>query len=273
MNRVVGARPVTGNRVFFQGATARNKALVAAFEILTGKEIIVSPNCHVMGAFGAALLAREAKNISTRFRGLDVFEQGFEISYETCELCLNKCTISMVSAPDGSRQAWGYKCGREGGEKPSANKKDHFRSIIKLGDVKINPAKKRTRGRIGIPRALSMYSYLPLWRTFFEELDYEVKVTGVSTKREKEKGVRISKADFCFPVKVALAHAQELSQEEIVDAVFFPTIISEKNQKNNIPRVFCPYVISFSSIAKQGATGVKPVMSPSDVSPISTYWI
>ena len=109
---------------------------------------------------------------------------------------------------------------------------------------------KGTRGMIGIPRALSMYNYIPLWRTFFEELGFEVMVTGVSSKKEKERAVRIAKADFCFPVKIALAHANVLSNNELVDAVFFPTVISEKSQKNNIPRVFCPYVISFPSVMR-----------------------
>ncbi len=74
LSRVVGTRPVTGKRIFFQGATARNRGLVAAFESLLDREIIVSPLCHVMGAFGAALLARDRLEGETRFRGLDVFQ-------------------------------------------------------------------------------------------------------------------------------------------------------------------------------------------------------
>ncbi|MGL4368714.1 MAG: acyl-CoA dehydratase activase, partial [Spirochaetota bacterium] len=217
MARVVGARPVTGDKIFFQGATARNKGLVAAFELLTGKEVIVSPNCHVMGSFGAALLAQKAVSGKSRFRGLDVFTAGFDISYETCTQCLNKCTISVVVSPDGAKDSWGYKCGREEGGARPEKADDHFRSVLSMMDRKASSKERGTRGLIGIPRALSHYSYLPLWRTFFEELGYEVKVTGVSTRKEKEKGVRIAKADFCFPVKVALAHTQELSQLEIVD--------------------------------------------------------
>ena len=262
MNRVVGARPVTGERIFFQGATARNRGLVAAFEILTGKEVIVSPNCHVMGAYGAALLTTQSRPEKTSFRGLGVFDSGFNITYETCTQCLNKCTISVVTSADGSRESWGYKCGREEGTERSDKKEDHFRKVISLGDGKI-PHQKGTRGLIGIPRALSMYNYIPLWRAFFEHLGFEVKVTGISGKREKDKAVRIAKADFCFPVKIALAHANVLSEEETVDAVFFPTVISEKSQKNKMPRVFCPYVISFSSVMRQGASGSKPVIAPS----------
>lgn len=262
MNRVVGARPVTGDKIFFQGATARNRGLVAAFELLTGKQIIVSPNCHVMGAFGAALLAAQSAQASSSFRGVDVFESGFNLTYDTCTLCLNRCTITSLQTADGTKVSWGYKCGREaGGEKVEKNE-DHFRKIVALSDVK--PAREKgTRGMIGIPRALSMYNYIPLWRTFFEELGFEVMVTGVSSKKEKDRAVRIAKADFCFPVKIALAHANMVSNSELVDAVFFPTLISEKSQKNNIPRVFCPYVISFPSVMRQGAVAQSKVIAPS----------
>jgi predicted CoA-substrate-specific enzyme activase len=263
LSRVVGARPVTGDKIFFQGATARNKGLVAAFERLTGKQIVVSPDCHVMGALGAALIAKKSVKGATKFKGLDVFRDGFKISYENCSQCLNKCTITVVTASGGAVEKWGYKCGKESEQSPAPKHDDHFRKIISLSEAKDRSGAKYSRGTIGIPRSLTMFSYIPLWRTFFRELGFDVRITGMSTKKEKERGVRLAKSDFCFPVKMSIAHAHLLSEDELVDAIFLPTVISEKKQKNGMPRVFCPYVISFPSVIKKSFHMSKPVISPS----------
>lgn len=263
LTRVVGSRPVSGDRIFFQGATARNKGLVAAFEVLTGKTIVVSPYCHVMGAFGAALLAQRNLHHTTTFKGFDVLTKPFDISYETCSSCLNKCTITVITDSDGAKVSYGYKCGRESTERKVEKKEDHIRYVINLSDARAEKKPEGKRGLIAIPRTLSMFNYIPLWRTFFESLGYEVRVSPISSKREKDRGVKIAKSDFCFPMKVALAHAQILAEDEIVDAVFYPTVVSEKSQKNKMPRVFCPYVITYPSVVKSAIHMAKPVIAPS----------
>jgi len=261
LTRVVGTRPITGKRIFFQGATARNKGLVAAFEILTGKEIVVSPYCHVMGAFGAAMLAKNAAAGKSQFKGFDALSGGVQVHYEKCTDCQNNCSITVVRTSDGGEASWGYKCGKEKDGAPR-NRDDNFRKVMRLADG--TPTEKVPhRGTVALPRALSMLNYLPLWRTFLEELGFTVKTSAFSSKKEKERAVRISKSDFCFPVKVGLAHAQILSENPDVDALFFPTVISEKTQKNGMPRVFCPYVITYPSIMEGALTVRKPVIAPS----------
>ncbi|HEY1405423.1 MAG TPA: acyl-CoA dehydratase activase-related protein, partial [Spirochaetota bacterium] len=263
LTRVVGTRPVTGERIFFQGATARNKGLVAAFEILTGKEIIVSPYCHVMGAFGAALLARAATvgSRNSAFRGFESLSGDVHVRYEKCSDCLNNCAITVVRSSDGTEASWGFKCGKEKGG-VSRKSEDHFKKVMRLSDKGAVERVSR-HGTIALPRTLAMFNYLPLWRTFLEELGFKVKTSAVSSKKEKERAVKISKSDFCFPVKVALAHAQILSEDDSVDALFSPTVISEKNQKNKMPRVFCPYVITYPSILRNALSIDKPVIAPS----------
>jgi predicted CoA-substrate-specific enzyme activase len=262
LTRVVGTRPVTGDRVFFQGATARNRGLVAAFEFLTGKEIVVSPYCHVMGAYGAAILARNARvNGSSTFRGFDSLIENPSIRYERCGDCLNKCVITVVADASGRESSWGYKCGKEPGAKPKIHD-DHFRTIYKLSENG-STRTDATRGTIGLPRTLSMFNYLPLWRTFLRELGFSVVTSPISSKREKERAVRISKSDFCFPVKIALAHAQILAENEKVDAIFYPTMISDRTQKNKMPRVFCPYVITYPSVVSGSLDMNKPMIAPS----------
>ncbi|MCU0843946.1 MAG: acyl-CoA dehydratase activase [Spirochaetes bacterium] len=272
--RVVGTRPVTGERIFFQGATARNDGLVAAFELITGKEIVVSPHCHVMGALGAAMISLEQSDEHAGvFRGLDVFERTIDISYRTCTECSNRCTITVARLEGGAEESWGYLCGREGeGANIHSRPRENTRPVNHLSRVRAMMNGARFEGadsnprlqnaRIGIPQALSMHGYLPLWRTFLEHLGFAVILSGASNAAHKETGIRIAKSDFCFPVKMALAHARELAARDGVDALFFPTMISERKQESGLPRISCPYVMSFPSIAA-GTLGLPvPVIAP-----------
>jgi len=115
---------------------------------------------------------------------------------------------------------------------------------------------------MGIPMTLSMFNYYPLWKGFFEALGFRTVSSGVSDAGHKSMGARVAQSDFCFPVKMALAHAHGLSGMDGVDAVFFPTVISEKNQENGMPRVFCPYVISFPSMVRHAMETRVPVVAP-----------
>ncbi|HSV95433.1 MAG TPA: acyl-CoA dehydratase activase [Spirochaetota bacterium] len=294
--RVVGTRPVTGERVFFQGATARNNGLVAAFELITGKEIVVSPHCHVMGALGAAIISLEHSDACAgAFRGLSVFERQIDIGYRACTDCANRCTITVARLEGGVEESWGYLCGRDEGEcadyysHPRGNSSPHedvrhrkntrpvnhlsrVRSMAESANAYSRPRKashgcadsnRRIHGRrIGITQALSMHGYLPLWRTFLGRLGFDVALSGASTPLHKEAGIRIAKSDFCFPVKMALAHARELAAGDGVDALFFPTVISERRQESGLPRISCPYEISIPSLAA-GTLGLPvPVIAP-----------
>ncbi|MCU0820976.1 MAG: acyl-CoA dehydratase activase [Spirochaetes bacterium] len=270
LNRVVGSRPVTGKRVSFQGATARNSGLVAAFESILNREIAVSPLCHVMGAFGAALLAADKTDAcKSQFKGLDVFKQEVSLRYEQCEMCSNNCKIT-VAGIGGTEESWGFMCGKESisGKKP-AMPADHFKKVRSLirSDEKHrirNTPSHITLKKVGIPEALTMFTYIPLWKTFFRELGADVVLSGRSTHETKESAVSISKSDFCFPVKIGLAHMSGLLTRDDIDAVFFPSVISEKDQEDGTPRMFCPYVISFPSFVRSapGTDSRKDIISP-----------
>jgi len=260
LNRVVGSRPVTGEKIFFQACK------LPAF---MNKEIIVSPYCHVMGAFGAALISRGAVNGKSTFKGFDILERNIRLKYSRCDKCVNTCKITSAYLDGVEVESWGYMCGKEKFSADQPKKKvDHFMKAGNLQawtkeDRKRHTAKKTlSRGVIGMPRALLMHNYHPLWKTFFNELGFETVLSGRSNKKLKQEGMRIAKADFCFPIKISLAHMSALSTKK-VDALFFPSMISEKSQKNGMPRIFCPYAISFASIFRElGRTDMK-IISPS----------
>ncbi|HPK70439.1 MAG TPA: acyl-CoA dehydratase activase [Vicinamibacterales bacterium] len=257
LNKVVGNRYRSRDKIFFQGATARNPALVAAFERLLDVEIVVSPYCHVMGAYGVALLTQrvvqEQGRAATAFRGLDLDEREIRLSKQTCDLCNNHCGITLATIDGEAGPSWGYMCGREPGERR----------------MRVTPHSRLLRRRrrdwleggrgievpdgapvIGIPQALSIYTYLPLWRRFFNALGYRVLLSGGTTQAIRELGGRMSGAEFCFPAKSFLGHVASLAAKEGVDFVFLPEMKNEVPNEHVTTSTFCPYVQASPSYAR-----------------------
>ncbi len=249
LNRVVGSRPVSRKRVFFQGATARNKALVAAFENLLDVEVVVSPLCHQMGAYGVALATRnemEKAGYKTKFYGLDLSRRNITMTTEVCHLCANDCRITFAHIEGvDETPSWGYACGRD----PDDNKMkvtrnyDLFRWRRKMLHKNWGAQAPKDAPVIGIPMSLTMHSYLPFWKSFLATLGYKTKLSkGQSTAEIGQKGVEITGADFCYPVKLAHGHVRELI-EQGVDHVLVPSVISERNNKQYTTNaLLCPYV-------------------------------
>jgi len=255
LNKVVANRYYSKEKVFFQGATARNPGLVAAFENLLGVEVVVSPYAHVMGAWGAALLAKEmiekGEKAST-FRGLDLSSRKIELRSERCEQCVNKCEITFASIEDVAEEpSWGYMCGREPGEKKKKIKEyrlftEREKLLNSIGKVEL----PKDAPTVSIPRALATYTYLPLWRRFFGELGVKLVPTPVTNAHIKQLGTEISAGDFCFPLKVALGHASFAVSESGADWVFVPHTVSHYPNDYTTNALFCPYVQSYPSLAK-----------------------
>lgn len=255
LTKVVGIRPVTGEKVLFQGATAKNKGLVAAFEIILGKEIVVSPFCHVTGAIGAARMAREetaSAGKGSSFRGLDMYRREVRVEYDQCRLCQNRCKITHARIEGlESVPSWGYMCGREPEDSrkkanelfgPFEVRKDLF---LQAGT---SPAREAEGPGVTMPMALATYAHLPLWRAFFGELGLPLRVTRPTGRKTTEAGISHATADFCFPVKILLGHVAEAARSE--DHVFIPHLIAGEKTRLTSRSVFCPYVQAAPSIVR-----------------------
>jgi predicted CoA-substrate-specific enzyme activase len=250
LNKVVGNRYYSRKRIMFQGATARNKALVAAFERLLDVEVVVSPYCHVMGAFGVARLVRqtmaEQNRTQSRFHGLDLDKRKITLRKETCELCANDChiTFAEIEGVEGS-PSWGYMCGRDPNE-TKVRKSPHDRAL------RLRQRLWRESGAgvkvaddapvIGIPQALATYSYYPLWQRFFNTLGFRVQLSGQTTDEIRDLGGRMAGADFCFPAKLGLGHVAKLATTSGVDFIFVPHLKNTPANEETTGTAVCPYV-------------------------------
>jgi predicted CoA-substrate-specific enzyme activase len=250
LNKVVGNRHRSRKRIMFQGATARNKALVAAFERILGVEMVVSPYCHVMGAFGVARLARQAMEergaTKSRFHGLDLESRKVSLRKETCDLCQNDCSITFaeIEGVPGS-PSWGYMCGREPGEQKV--RKSPFDRMLRLRQRLWREAGAGVKVPdeapvIGIPQSLIMYTYYPMWQRFFNTLGFKVQLSGQTTDEIRELGPRMAGADFCFPAKLALGHVAKLATHDGVDFVFVPHVKTTPANDETTGTTVCPFV-------------------------------
>ena len=257
LNKVVGNRPYSRERILFQGATARNPALIAAFERVLGVPVVVSPYCHIMGAYGVALLTAEAMaergQTNSTFLGLDLDQRQIRISQEECRLCQNHCRIARAEIEGiADAPSWGYMCGRdsdEGRVKVSRHDRLLRRRQQLWRETGALPVPD-TAPLIGLPQALTTYSYLPLWRRFFNRLGYRVALSGQTTPSVRDLSQKVTGAEFCFPAKVAQGHIARLTTKEGVDFVLVPHMVSEQTSEHANGARFCPYVTSLPSYGR-----------------------
>lgn len=257
LNKVVGNRPYSRERIFFQGATARNPALIAAFERVLGVPVVVSPYCHIMGAYGVAILTAEAMagrgQTRSTFLGLDLDQRQIQISHEVCRLCQNHCRLARARI-EGIAEApsWGYMCGRdpdEGRVKVSRHDRLLRRRQQLWREAGALPVPE-TAPVVGLPQALTTYTYLPLWRRFFNSLGYRVVLSGKTTPAVRDLSRKMTGAEFCFPAKVAQGHIARLLTGDGVDFVLAPHMVSERPSEHANGARFCPYVTSLPSYGR-----------------------
>ncbi len=256
LNKVVGKRYVSDKKIFFQGATARNKGLVAAFENLLGVEIVVSPMCHQMGAYGVALLVTEHMKGKTKssFRGFGLAHRNIKLTSKTCGLCNNDCKITFAHI-DGESEtpSWGYMCGKEPDEK-----KQKISATYSLFMTRNKLLKKALRTQVtpedapvvGIPFSLTSFSHAHFWVRLFNEIGYRVKLTEPSGSETKKIGVGACSGDFCFPVKLAVGHAMQMAADESLDHWLIPQMISNQPNDHSTNTLFCPYVQGHAAMMK-----------------------
>ncbi len=249
LNRVVGDRRV-GNRIFFQGGTAFNKGVVAAFEKVLDKEIIVPENHDVTGAIGVALLALEERAWErSGFKGFDLSQRHYEQTSFECKGCPNLCLIRKVSVEGEKPLFYGSRCEKYDVIKRTKGSAipDLFEEREKMlfapyeGEENLPP----NAPEIGIPRILNFHEMLPFWKAFFTELGYHVVLSDVTNKELIRKGVENVVSETCFPIKVSHGHVLNLL-EKGVKRIFLPSIVNLKPSHPEIPNSSaCPYAQSF----------------------------
>lgn len=254
-----------GNHILFQGATARNKALVAAFEQKLKKPIHVSRFCHLAGALGVALLIRDQirdpKSIQTSFRGFNLWKKDIPVRQETCSLCTNHCKLTIADI-DGEPQAYGFLCGRDYETQKMVPKKNNWDLL------RIRNQHTRFTGNtpikhdftMGIPAALHIFEDIEFWQHFFSNLGVKT-ITSKGLKNPVKLGKTIAGAEFCAPVVSLHGHVSHLMEK--ADYVFLPFYFENKSKEKNTRRQHCYYTqFAPSIISCLQALDPKKLVSP-----------
>jgi predicted CoA-substrate-specific enzyme activase len=255
LNRLVGRRHI-GDTIYFQGGTAYNDSVAAAFSMILGKDIIVPPHNGVVGAIGVALLAREkmaATHTPSRFRGWDLEQVDYTIREFTCHGCSNECDIRQFTIGE-EKTYWGDKCSDRYRKRAKVDKEPVIRDLVEYRNALmysyvteaedtstlLRTGSGSALGTMGIPRAMYTYERLPFWAAFFKRCGFEVVLSRQTDKKIRELGIEGAVAEPCFPIRVAHGHVAELL-EEGVDHVFLPNMLNEETDHPEIESHACPW--------------------------------
>jgi activator of 2-hydroxyglutaryl-CoA dehydratase/predicted nucleotide-binding protein (sugar kinase/HSP70/actin superfamily) len=255
INRVVRGRHI-GSCIFFQGGTAYNDAVAAAFSILCNQQIIVPPHNAVLGAIGAALLARDkvaATGASTRFRGWDLTKVDYALREFTCRGCGNQCSVQEFNV-EGEKTFWGDKCSDRYRKQVKTDRQPVIPDLIGLrhellfaDDSGDPPAATLT---IGIPLAMYTWDLLPLWRRFFRDCGLRVCLSSETNRKTVHAGLDAVVAEPCFPIIAAHGHAAVLIISG-VDCIWLPNLISTEERLSNVESYVCPWGQTLPYVIRQ----------------------
>jgi predicted CoA-substrate-specific enzyme activase len=260
LNRVVGTKPI-GDRIFFQGGVAANKAVVSAFEETLKKTITIPPNYDVTGAWGVALLARDAGIKNTTFKGFDRALRTHRTETFACRQCSNECEINRIKVDGEKPIFYGGRCERyEAKEKKTG---PEWPDYFKMRNEIFFAAEPTPGKAIGIPRALIFYELFPFFYKFLTELGFQPVLSEPTNRRTVETGAGLAAADTCLPVKLALGHIQALLKQGIRQ-IFLPSVITLPPNNDGFTRSFvCPNVQTIPYVARAAFGEKIEVFAPS----------
>lgn len=253
-----------GEKIVCQGGTFYNDAVLRAFELLSGREVIRPSIAGLMGAFGCALIALENAQIDEKSQMVTPSELAnftCEKEFTHCGLCENNCMLTVTLFNDGRQFITGNRCERGAKIKiPKENRRTNlvdykYRRLFRYRSLKANEAKY---GTIGIPRVLNMYENYPLWHTIFTKVGFKVVLSPRSNKELFEKGIETIPSDtVCYPAKLVHGHIQSLIEQN-VDRIFYPSVVFEQNQFSQAQNHFnCPIVQSYPEVIANNFDEIK----------------
>jgi len=241
----VALRGGMGKKIFFQGATAKNRALVAAFEQKLKKPIMVSRFCHLTGALGVALELSDKGFNESKFRGLDLYKIKIPVRSEVCEICTNHCKLKVAEI-NNEIEAYGFLCGRDYDVKKFIKNQSIDFDLIRKRKERFNarPRSYKNAISIGIPAGLHLYDEIPFWREFFGLLGIN-SVSSENCTTVIKAGKNLCGAEFCAPIAALHGHVDYLRDK--ADYIFLPVYLQEfSDEKRN--KQYCYYTQFVSSL-------------------------
>lgn len=245
-----------GKNVVVQGGTFYNDAVLRSFEKISGCQAVRPDIAGIMGAFGAALIARERYEEGHETSMLSIEEicnLTFDTKLTRCKGCTNHCLLTINRFSGNRSYITGNRCERGlGKEKNKEQIPNLFEyKFQRLFDYEPLSDEEGTRGTVGIPRVLNFYENYPFWAVFFRELGFQTVLSPASTRKIYELGIEsIPSESECYPAKLAHGHVKWLIDQK-VDFIFYPCIPYERQEFEDANNHYnCPIVTSYAENIK-----------------------
>ncbi|MCO7120928.1 2-hydroxyacyl-CoA dehydratase [Ihubacter massiliensis] len=243
-----------GQKIVVQGGTFLNDAVLRSIEKIIGKDVVRPDISGIMGAYGAAVIAREnyVKDTESSILKMDEMDSfTVENTHTRCKGCENNCLLTINKFNDGSRFITGNRCEKGEGKTNEENKLPNLYEYKFKRLFSYTPLTEEdsTRGTIGIPRVLNMYENYPFWFVFFTELGFRVQLSPPSSKELYESGMEtISSDTACYPAKLVHGHIKWLVDQG-VKWIFYPSINYERIEDPTAPNHYnCPIVATYPEV-------------------------
>ncbi len=250
-----------GRHIVVQGGTFHNKAVLRALEKIADVEVICPDISGIMGAFGAALIAR--KRYDGTASSMLSLEEMVSLTYSSktarCKGCSNRCMLTVNTFAGGRKHITGNRCEKGLGQADTGAKKPNLTEYKRkrLFDYQPLPRNEAARGVIGIPRVLNLYENYPFWATFFRALSFHTVVSPFSSREIYQLGMEsIPSESECYPAKLAHGHVEWLIKQG-VDTIFHPCVFYERKENPKAQNHFnCPMVVAYPENLKNNVEAV-----------------
>ena len=240
-----------GSNILVQGGTFLNDAVLRSFEIETGKQVVRPGIAGLMGAFGAALYAKEnVQGASTVITEDELKYFTYSSRSHICKGCTSHCNVNVIGFSDGRKFISGNKCEKGAGLKPHSDELDIYAyKYDRIRQCRSGAAGKK-RGRVGLPLVLGFYEQLPLWSGFFEACGFEVVFSEKSSRQLYFRGQHTVASDtVCYPAKLAHGHIESLLDAD-VDFIFYPCESYNLDEHDSANHYNCPVVAYYPELLK-----------------------
>jgi hypothetical protein len=243
-----------GERIVVQGGTFLNNAVLRSIEIIMGREVVRPDIAGHMGAYGAALLAREhcvegVESSILNAAELDAFTVA--TSHTRCRKCENNCLLTVNKFKGGKRFITGNRCEKGAGSETRGSELPNLFDYKCKRLFSYEPIEEAyaPRGVIGVPRVLNLYENYPFWFTFFTKLGFCVVLSPPSSKSMYENGMdTISSDTICYPAKLVHGHVKWLVDKG-VKRIFYPSVNYERKEDADADNHYnCPVVATYPEV-------------------------
>ncbi len=243
-----------GQHIVVQGGTFLNDAVLRSFEKETGKEVVRPAIAGLMGAFGAALYAKENTPAETLISGIvteaELGAFGYSSRAVICKGCTAHCSVNILTFADGRRFVSGNKCERGAGLPAARHAADLYAYKYEKLYALPQERKPSARGTVGLPVQLAMFEQLPLWTAFFETCGFFVTFSEKSSRELYFRGQHTVASDTaCYPAKLLHGHIESLLDKN-VDFIFYPCESYNIDEHDSVNHYNCPVVAYYPELLR-----------------------